>query len=101
MDKALIERVAATVKALEPELKELTMNIHDNPELGNQEFKAYAWQLELLKKYGFEIVLDGAIGADVIGRHAPAGVRGFVLGTSLLFGKEDPYDQILKNARKL
>nr|MCR4668148.1 amidohydrolase [Clostridia bacterium] len=55
MDKALIERVAATVKALEPELKELTMNIHDNPELGNQEFKAYAWQLELLKKYGFEI----------------------------------------------
>ncbi|MBR2559698.1 MAG: amidohydrolase [Firmicutes bacterium] len=55
MDKAIIERVAATVKALEPELKELTMNIHDNPELGNQEFKAYAWQLELLRKYGFEI----------------------------------------------
>ena len=62
MDKAMIERVAATVKALEPELKELTMNIHDNPELGQQEFKAYEWQLELLKKYGFQGGFGGVDG---------------------------------------
>ena len=55
MEKALIERVEKTVEALKPELKELTLNIHSNPELGNQEYKAYAWQLELLKKYGFDI----------------------------------------------
>lgn len=55
MDKALIERINETVVALEPELKELTLNIHSNPELGNNEFKAYAWQLDLLRKYGFEI----------------------------------------------
>ena len=54
-NKALIERITKTVEALEPELKELTVNIHSNPELGHQEFKAYAWQLEILKKHGFEI----------------------------------------------
>lgn len=55
MDKALIERIRKTVEALQPELKELTLKIHDNPELGQQEFKAYQWQLELLRKYNFEI----------------------------------------------
>lgn len=55
VNKEIVERVTKAVEALEPELKELTLNIHSNPELGNQEFKAYAWQLELLRKYGFEI----------------------------------------------
>ena len=54
-NKALIERITKTVGELQPELKELTLNIHSNPELGNQEYKAYEWQLELLRKYGFEI----------------------------------------------
>lgn len=54
-NEALMERIAKTVEAFKPELKELTLKIHDNPELGNQEFKAYEWQLEILKKYGFEI----------------------------------------------
>lgn len=49
------ERVIQIVDALAPELKTLALNIHDNPELGLQEFKACAWQKELLAKYGFEI----------------------------------------------
>lgn len=49
------ERVIKTVDELAPELKELTLKIHDNPELGLKEFKAYEWQKELLTKYGFEI----------------------------------------------
>ena len=49
------ERVSGIVEALKPELKTLARNIHDNPELGMQEFKACAWQKELLAKYGFEI----------------------------------------------
>lgn len=49
------ERVSRIVDGLRPELKELALRIHDNPELGMEEFKACAWQKELLAKYGFEI----------------------------------------------
>ena len=52
------ERVIQIVDALAPELKTLALNIHDNPELGLQEFKACAWQKELLAKYGFQIEDD-------------------------------------------
>ena len=52
------ERVIQIVDALAPELKTLALNIHDNPELGLQEFKACAWQKELLAKYGFQIKDD-------------------------------------------
>lgn len=49
------ERVSKIVDALAPELRKLALDIHDNPELGLQEYKACAWQKELLGKYGFEI----------------------------------------------
>ena len=49
------ERIDQIVADLAPELKEMSHKIHDNPELGNEEFKAYEWQLELIKKYGFEV----------------------------------------------
>lgn len=49
------DRIDKIVKALEPELKELSHKIHDNPELGLEEYKACAWQVELIKKHGFEI----------------------------------------------
>jgi amidohydrolase len=50
-----MERISKIVDALSPELKKLTKDIHDNPELGNQEFKACGWQIALLTKYGFKI----------------------------------------------
>lgn len=49
------ERIDEIVKSLESELKELSLNIHSNPERGNQEFKACAWQVEYLKKHGMEV----------------------------------------------
>lgn len=49
------ERIDALVKDLAPELKNLTKKIHANPEIGMKEFKAYEWQVELLKKYGFDL----------------------------------------------
>lgn len=49
------DRIDKIVKALEPELKELSHKIHDNPELGLEEHKACAWQVELIKKHGFEV----------------------------------------------
>ena len=49
------ERVSKIVDRLAPELRKLALDIHDNPELGLQEYKACAWQKELLGRYGFEI----------------------------------------------
>jgi ribulose-phosphate 3-epimerase len=50
---------------------------------------------------GFELWWDGACGADKIVEFAPKGVDGFVLGTTLLFGKERGYGEILKDIREL
>lgn len=49
----------------------------------------------------FEIYWDGACGADKIKTFAPRGVKGFVLGTTLLFGKEESYGETLQNIREL
>ena len=57
--------------------------------------------LALREEMGFELFWDGACGADKIKSFAPMGVKGFVLGTTLLFGKERPYEMILKDIRNL
>lgn len=44
---------------------------------------------------------DGTCGADKIREFAPRGVKGFVLGTTLLFGKGKPYKETLKEIREL
>lgn len=49
------ERVSKIVDRLAPELRKLALDIHDNPELGLQEYKACTWQKELLGRYGFAI----------------------------------------------
>ena len=49
----------------------------------------------------FQIYWDGACGADKILEFAPKGVRGFVLGTTLLFGKKQTYGETLENIRRL
>ncbi len=48
----------------------------------------------------FKAYWDGACSADKILKFAPKGVDGFVLGTTLLFGKERPYGEILKEIRQ-
>lgn len=57
--------------------------------------------LSLKEDMGFEIYWDGACSADKILEFAPKGVRGFVLGTTLLFGKGRSYEEILKDIRRL
>ena len=57
--------------------------------------------LTLREEMGFELFWDGACGADKIKSFAPIGVKGFVLGTTLLFGKERPYEMILRDIRNL
>lgn len=57
--------------------------------------------LSLKEDMDFEIYWDGACSADKIQEFAPKGVSGFVLGTTLLFGKEKKYEEILKDIREL
>lgn len=57
--------------------------------------------LEKKKKYGFEIVIDGACSPQVIEKMSKKGVYGFVLGTSSLFGKEENYRDIMNKLRQL
>lgn len=57
--------------------------------------------VDLKEELDFEVYWDGACGADKIIEFAPQGVDGFVLGTTLLFGKKKPYGDILKGIREL
>ncbi|MCR5012126.1 MAG: ribulose-phosphate 3-epimerase [Lachnospiraceae bacterium] len=84
--------------------KVLVMSV--NPGNAAQLFLPYVREkyddLLLLKdKMDFDIYWDGACGADKIKEYAPLGVKGFVLGTTLLFGKEDPYEMIIKRIREM
>jgi len=59
--------------------------------------KLSAWK----KRYGFQLLIDGACSSERIATLAPRGVDGFVLGTSALFGKGRPYKDILTDLRNL
>lgn len=63
--------------------------------------KKYDKLLALKDEMGFEIYWDGACGADKIKEFAPKGVKGFVLGTTVLFGKKAPYEETIKKIRAL
>ena len=49
----------------------------------------------------FELYWDGACSAGKIREFAPRGVKGFVLGTTLLFGKNRPYGETIQDIREL
>ena len=57
--------------------------------------------LDLREEMGFELFWDGACGTEKILEWAPKGVDGFVLGTTLLFGKGRAYGDIMKDIREL
>lgn len=84
--------------------KVLVMSV--NPGNAGQMYLPYVGKkitklLSIKEDMGFEVYWDGACSADKILEYAPKGVRGFVLGTTLLFGKDRPYGEILENIRRL
>lgn len=84
--------------------KLLVMSV--NPGNAAQMFLPYVREkyerlLEMKEEMDFEVYWDGACGADKIQEYAPLGVKGFVLGTTLLFGKKESYKDILKNIREM
>ena len=56
--------------------------------------------LALKDELGFKVYWDGACGMDKIEKYAPKGIDGFVLGTTVLFGKNRSYGEILQDIRK-
>ena len=84
--------------------KVLVMSV--NPGNAGQMYLPYVGKkitklLSLKEDMDFEIYWDGACSADKILEYAPRGVAGFVLGTTLLFGKEQSYGETLRNIREL
>lgn len=84
--------------------KVLVMSV--NPGNAGQMYLPYVGKkitklLSIKEDMGFEIYWDGACSADKILEYAPKGVAGFVLGTTLLFGKEQSYGETLQNIREL
>lgn len=84
--------------------KVLVMSV--NPGNAGQMYLPYVGKkiiklLPIKEDIKFEIYWDGACSAERILEFAPKGVKGFVLGTTLLFGKDRSYGEILKDIRDL
>ena len=84
--------------------KVLVMSV--NPGNAGQMYLPYVGKkitklLSMKEDMDFEIYWDGACSAEKIMEFAPKGVRGFVLGTTLLFGKGQAYGETLGNIREL
>lgn len=50
---------------------------------------------EAKERYGYKVIIDGACSPEVIQNAAKLGADGAVLGTNALFGKGEPYADIL------
>jgi ribulose-phosphate 3-epimerase len=84
--------------------KVLVMSV--NPGNAGQMYLPYVGQkvdrlLRLKDAIGFQLYWDGACSAEKVKEFAPKGMDGFVLGTTLLFGKNRPYGDILHDIRAL
>lgn len=84
--------------------KVLVMSV--NPGNAGQMYLPYVGKkitrlLSMKNEMHFEIYWDGACSANKIREYAPKGVKGFVLGTTLLFGKDASYGETLKGIREL
>lgn len=84
--------------------KVLVMSV--NPGNAAQLFLPYVREkydnlLKLKDEMNFDIYWDGACGMDKIKEYAPLGVKGFVLGTTLLFGKNTSYADTISQIRQM
>ncbi len=84
--------------------KVLVMSV--NPGNAGQMYLPYVGKkinklLAMQEDMDFGIYWDGACSADKIQTYAPRGVRGFVLGTTMLFGKESSYEETIRNIREM
>lgn len=84
--------------------KVLVMSV--NPGNAGQMYLPYVGEkinklLRIKEEMDVQVYWDGACSADKIQEFAPKGMDGFVLGTTLLFKKDKPYGEILRNIREM
>lgn len=84
--------------------KVLVMTV--NPGNAGQMYLPYVGEkverlVSMKEEMGIKVYWDGACGKDKIQEFAPKGVDGFVLGTTVLFGKNRPYGDILREIREI
>lgn len=84
--------------------KVLIMSV--NPGNAGQMYLPYVGQkinklISLKEEMGIKLYWDGACSGDKIKQFAPKGIDGFVLGTTILFGKQKSYADIMKDVRNL
>ena len=84
--------------------KVLVMTV--NPGTAGQMYLPYVGEkvervVSMKDEMGIKVYWDGACGKDKIKEFAPKGVDGFVLGTTVLFGKNRPYGDILREIREI
>ncbi|MCI8646717.1 MAG: ribulose-phosphate 3-epimerase [Firmicutes bacterium] len=84
--------------------KVLVMSV--NPGNAGQMYLPYVGKkitklLAMKEEMNFEVYWDGACSAGKILEFAPRGIQGFVLGTTLLFGKKRAYGDILADIRNM
>lgn len=96
-----IESVAEMLRIVK---KALVMSV--NPGNAGQMYLSYVGEkierlLKLTGKMDFAVYWDGACSADKVLEFAPKGVKGFVLGSTLLFGKGRTYKEILDGIRNM
>ena len=94
-----------TVQELFP-LVDYVMAMTVNPGFAGQKFEDYTIPkinrlVKLGKKHNFEVMVDGAISPEKVEQLGEMGVKGFILGTSSLFGKEESYETILNRLKQL
>lgn len=96
--------VETVIEMLRIVRKVLVMSV--NPGNAGQMYLPYVGKkitrlLAIKEDMDFEIYWDGACSAQRILEYAPKGVKGFVLGTTLLFGQDKSYGETLANIREL
>lgn len=84
--------------------KVLVMSV--NPGSAGQMFLPYVDKkitklLALKDEMNIKLYWDGACSYDKIRAYAPRGIDGFVLGSTILFGKDRPYKDILADVRDM
>lgn len=96
--------VETVIEMLRIVKKVLVMSV--NPGNAGQMYLPYVGKkitklLSLREEMDFELWWDGACSKERILENAPKGMDGFVLGTTLLFGKKKSYGEILQDIREL
>ena len=98
---------AVTVAAVEPllNLADDVLVMAVNPGFAGQKYLPFVGEKLIAlagakDKYGYRLLVDGACSPERIGKLSGIGVDGFILGTSALFGKGRPYDDIMAELRE-